>query len=165
MQPLWTTIFRVLQALSSTLTALGLLQPKVFRTLKAVVPSEATPNYYLITARNVRFFPPRISPSLKILPGVSENGNCMLCVCVCVWFTCGFINDRCHGDGDDVGWWRRWWARVQPVVWVRVCCELEGRREEETSHWDYLHLPSSKCSCSSNVGFHAGIFFTGGWKT
>ncbi len=25
-----------------------------------------------------------ISSSLEILPGVSENGNCMLCVCVCV---------------------------------------------------------------------------------
>ncbi len=42
-------VFRVLQALSSALAALGTLQPpRAFGTLKSVDPSEAAPNYYYV---------------------------------------------------------------------------------------------------------------------
>ncbi len=42
-------IGRLPQALSGTLTVLGTLQLRAFGTLNMVVPSEATPDYYLAT--------------------------------------------------------------------------------------------------------------------
>ena len=46
-RPMGSTLFRDPQALSSTLTALGMLQPRTFGSLNHVDPSDSVSNYYI----------------------------------------------------------------------------------------------------------------------